>query len=270
MNKCIFATQRFDIFLNPFGPMTRFYFFLSFAGKLLCSSSRGALSDEKTGLICSAICQWSEPRRTRNRTLLSHLRLLVSLSVASYDSQGLWWKYNILTRLHTDILNTALDTESVFIVKRLATRIPNSANKSVFIVKRTNRWILSLSLFKQGHRKLRFEHSTQLTLSRLPAQNTKMYSSKQEPPNNWTTVSNKWGRPTEEESLRAAKLVKESYHWLNPTSTHNHYSALLVYRREGQQQTTDTGKTPKPLWGRYPHTINTRTADSMHFYWHVL
>jgi hypothetical protein len=45
-------------------------------------------------VICSAICQWSESRRTRNHTLLSHLRLLGSLSVASYDSQGLRWKYS--------------------------------------------------------------------------------------------------------------------------------------------------------------------------------
>jgi hypothetical protein len=45
-------------------------------------------------LIWSAICQWSESRRTHNHTLLSHLRLLGSLSVASYDSQGLRWKYS--------------------------------------------------------------------------------------------------------------------------------------------------------------------------------
>jgi hypothetical protein len=31
-------------------PMTRFYFFLSFAGKLLCSSFGCALPDERTGL----------------------------------------------------------------------------------------------------------------------------------------------------------------------------------------------------------------------------
>jgi hypothetical protein len=131
--------------------MTRFFFSLSFAGQLLCSSSWGALSDERTGLqfavqsvsgqsrgglitihyclvwlpfpsplttrwdyggsiltrlhtgtlwredgsvICSAICQWSESRSTHNQTLLSHLRLLGSLSVASYDSQGLRWKYS--------------------------------------------------------------------------------------------------------------------------------------------------------------------------------
>jgi hypothetical protein len=38
---------------------------------------------EDGSVICSAISQWSESRRTRNHTLLSHLRLLVSLSVAS-------------------------------------------------------------------------------------------------------------------------------------------------------------------------------------------
>jgi hypothetical protein len=35
---------------TPLGPMTRFYIFLSFSGKLLWSSSWGALSDEGTGL----------------------------------------------------------------------------------------------------------------------------------------------------------------------------------------------------------------------------
>jgi hypothetical protein len=35
---------------HPFGTMTRFYFFLSFAGKLLCYSFWGALPDERTGL----------------------------------------------------------------------------------------------------------------------------------------------------------------------------------------------------------------------------
>jgi hypothetical protein len=43
---------------------------------------------EDRSVTCSAIGQWSESRRTRNHTLLSHLRLLGSLSVASYDSQG--------------------------------------------------------------------------------------------------------------------------------------------------------------------------------------
>jgi hypothetical protein len=49
---------------------------------------------EDGSVICSAICHWSETLRTHNHTLLSHLRLLASLSVASYDSQGLRWKYS--------------------------------------------------------------------------------------------------------------------------------------------------------------------------------
>jgi hypothetical protein len=44
---------------------------------------------EDGSVTCSAIYQWSESRRT-----LSHLRLLGSLSVASYGSQGLRWKYS--------------------------------------------------------------------------------------------------------------------------------------------------------------------------------
>jgi hypothetical protein len=42
---------------------------------------------EDWSVICSAICRRSESRRTRNHTLLSHLRLLGSLPL------GLWWKY---------------------------------------------------------------------------------------------------------------------------------------------------------------------------------
>jgi hypothetical protein len=49
---------------------------------------------EDRSVICSAICQLWESRRTHNHTLLSHLRLLESLSVGSYDSQGLRWKYS--------------------------------------------------------------------------------------------------------------------------------------------------------------------------------
>jgi hypothetical protein len=49
---------------------------------------------EDGSVICSAICQWSESRRTHIHALLSPLRLLGSLSVASYDSQGLRWKYS--------------------------------------------------------------------------------------------------------------------------------------------------------------------------------
>jgi hypothetical protein len=76
------------------GRRTRLFFFLSFASQLLSSSPWGTLSDQRTGLqICRAICQCSELWRTHNHTLLSHLRLLGSLSVASYDWQELRWKY---------------------------------------------------------------------------------------------------------------------------------------------------------------------------------
>jgi hypothetical protein len=67
-------------------------------------------------VMCSEICQWSESLRTDNHTLLSHLRLLGSLSVASYDSQGIRWKYPA-TRCEYDIPKTsavALISESCF------------------------------------------------------------------------------------------------------------------------------------------------------------
>jgi hypothetical protein len=41
---------------------------------------------EDGSVICSAIRQWSESRRTHNHTLLSHLRLVSSNSIASYDT----------------------------------------------------------------------------------------------------------------------------------------------------------------------------------------
>jgi hypothetical protein len=50
-------------------------------------------------VICSAICQWSESRRTHNHTLLSHLRLLGSLSVALKTRRD--YGGSILTLLHT-------------------------------------------------------------------------------------------------------------------------------------------------------------------------
>jgi hypothetical protein len=59
------------------GLATRYYFLwecycLKFAVLFLW----GVFSNERTGLrFCSAITQWSESRRTRNHTLLSHLRL---------------------------------------------------------------------------------------------------------------------------------------------------------------------------------------------------
>jgi hypothetical protein len=70
-------------------------FFPFFCRKIVLLSVLGrTLWREDGSVSCSAICQWSESRRTHKFTLLSHLRLLGSLSVASYDSQGLRWKYS--------------------------------------------------------------------------------------------------------------------------------------------------------------------------------
>jgi hypothetical protein len=72
-----------------------FFFFFFFCRSIALLFALGRpLWREDGSVICSALCQWSELRRTHNHTLLSHLRLLGSLSVASYDSQGLRWKYS--------------------------------------------------------------------------------------------------------------------------------------------------------------------------------
>jgi hypothetical protein len=75
--------------------MARFYFFTFFCRKIALLLVLGRpLFREDGSVIRSAICQWSMSRRTHNHTLLSHLGLLGSLSVASYESQGLRWKYS--------------------------------------------------------------------------------------------------------------------------------------------------------------------------------
>jgi hypothetical protein len=71
--------------------------FQEFGSGICCPVSVGCpLLGEYGSVICSPICQWSESWRTRDYTLLSHLRLLGCLSVASYDSQGLRCKYSYL------------------------------------------------------------------------------------------------------------------------------------------------------------------------------
>jgi hypothetical protein len=70
-------------------------FFLSFCWNIALLFVLGRpLRREVGSVICSTICQWSESRRTHNRTLLFHLKLLGSLSVASYGSQRLRWQYS--------------------------------------------------------------------------------------------------------------------------------------------------------------------------------
>jgi hypothetical protein len=72
---------------HPFGAH-RFLFFLTFCRTIASLFVlRRPLWREDGSVICSAICHCSESQRTHNHILLSHLRLLSSLFVASYDSQ---------------------------------------------------------------------------------------------------------------------------------------------------------------------------------------
>jgi hypothetical protein len=82
-------------FGQPFGAYDQIFLFLFFCRTIAFLFVLGRpLWREDGSIICSAIYQWSESRRTHNHTLLFHLRLLGSLSVASYDSQGLRWEYS--------------------------------------------------------------------------------------------------------------------------------------------------------------------------------
>jgi hypothetical protein len=78
----------------PFGTLDQILSCSSyFVWQLLFSSFKGAFSDEKQ--VCSLQCNHSLVRllTPNNHTVPSHLRLC-SLFVASYDLQGLWWKYS--------------------------------------------------------------------------------------------------------------------------------------------------------------------------------
>jgi hypothetical protein len=81
---------------HPFGAHDQILlFFLSFCRRIILLFVLGRpLWREDGSVIRNAICQWTESRKTHNYILLSHLTLLGSLSVASYDSQGLQWKYS--------------------------------------------------------------------------------------------------------------------------------------------------------------------------------
>jgi hypothetical protein len=74
-----------------------------------------------------------------------------------------------------------------------------------------------------------------------------MYSSQPELNDNWNKVSYKGGSKAQEGTEREAKLAKESEHWLNKTSTSNHYTALLEEESEDQQQKAGPENKPKPL-----------------------
>jgi hypothetical protein len=89
---------------HPFGALDQILLFPFFCRKIALLFVLGRpLWREYGSAICSTIWQWSESRMTHNHTLLSHLRLLDSLSVASYDSQGLRWKYSTLSDERTGL-----------------------------------------------------------------------------------------------------------------------------------------------------------------------
>jgi hypothetical protein len=80
---------------HPFGAHDQILPFPFFCRKIaLLFVLRHPLAREDGSVVCSAICQWSESRRTHNHTVMTHLRLLGARSVASYDSQGLRWEYS--------------------------------------------------------------------------------------------------------------------------------------------------------------------------------
>jgi hypothetical protein len=70
----------------------------------------------------------------------------------------------------------------------------------------------------------------------LPGQSQEMYSSQPELNDNWTKVSHKSSRSIQEETEIEDKHAKESEHWLNQTSTSNHYTAQLEEESEDQQR----------------------------------
>jgi hypothetical protein len=83
---------------HPFGTHDQIFLFPLFWRTVALLFDLGRpLWQEDGSVVCSSICQWWESRRTHNQILLSHLRLLSSLFVASYNSQGLRWKYSTLS-----------------------------------------------------------------------------------------------------------------------------------------------------------------------------
>jgi hypothetical protein len=89
---------------HPFEAHDQILLFTSFCRKIALLFVLGRpLWREDGSVIWSAISQWSESWRTRNHTLLSRLRLLGSFSVASYDPQGLRWKYSALSDERTGL-----------------------------------------------------------------------------------------------------------------------------------------------------------------------
>jgi hypothetical protein len=73
-----------------------------------------------------------------------------------------------------------------------------------------------------------------------------MCSSQPELNINWTEVSYKRGRSTQDETEREAIHTKESKQWFNQTSTSNCYTALLEEECEDRQHEAGPENMPKP------------------------
>jgi hypothetical protein len=113
--KCYFRTDGQSVSQSwcrtpLWGQILQFTFVLPENCFALCL--RGPLWREDGSVICSAICQWSGSQRTRIHTLLSHLRLLGSLSVASYDSQGLASKVEAEVTLRLKVSQSVLVSDT--------------------------------------------------------------------------------------------------------------------------------------------------------------
>jgi hypothetical protein len=119
---------------HPIGAHDQILLFPFFFRKIALLFVLGrSLWREDGSVICSAIYQWSESQRTYNHTLLSHLRLLGSLSVACYDSQGLRWKYSYPPP-HGEHKHTNLFSIDKTTVSRQVPRWKNSSSVTVWLL----------------------------------------------------------------------------------------------------------------------------------------
>jgi hypothetical protein len=81
-------------------------------------------------------------------------------------------------------------------------------------------------------------------------------------PDNRAKVSYKRSRSTQDGTDKEAKHTKQSEHWLNQTSTSNHYTALIEEESEDQQQKAGNEHTPKlpPIYITTLQIFPTHTA----------
>jgi hypothetical protein len=87
------------------------------------------------------------------------------------------------------------------------------------------------------------ECSSQHMPGSLPGQPQEMNSSQ---PDNWTKVSYKRGRSTQDGTDKEAKHAKQSEHCLNQTSTSSRYTALIEEESEEQQKAGNENMPKNP------------------------